>query len=166
MAGVRKQPTKGGLYQAWFQDHTGQRTFLTASKKKEALQIAQRLEDEHRQVRLGYRPLPSTAEKHRTRPFAEATEEYLALGEAREGVAVGHGRRGTLTSAVSIWTGGEAGLGWRLWPISAESFPALRKNCVVCRLKPKPRRPWPTMRRHSPLFATGASSEASCLKTH
>ena len=85
MAGVRKQPTKGGLYQAWFLDYRGKRTFLTSAKKKEALQIAQRLEDEHRQVRLGYRPLPSTADKQRTRPFAEAVTEYMGWGETQGG---------------------------------------------------------------------------------
>jgi len=47
--------------------------------------MAERLEDEHRQVRLGYRPAPSSADKHRKRPCDKVMEEYLAWGEAQGG---------------------------------------------------------------------------------
>ncbi|MSR84378.1 MAG: hypothetical protein EXS58_15895 [Candidatus Latescibacteria bacterium] len=47
--------------------------------------MAERLEDEHRQVRLGYRPAPLSADKHSKRPIAETVEEYLAWGEAQGG---------------------------------------------------------------------------------
>src|SRR5262245_35114228 len=56
MAGVRKKPIQGGKYQGWFIDAMGKRRFFTGTRAKtETLRIAQRLEDEHRQVRLGYR---------------------------------------------------------------------------------------------------------------
>ena len=40
MAGVRKKPTKGGLYQAYYTDWTGKRRYLTADTTKKALQAA------------------------------------------------------------------------------------------------------------------------------
>ena len=85
MAGVRKKPTKGGLWQAWFIDAAGKKHFFTARSKTEARRMAERLEDEQRQVRLGYRPAPLSAEKHSKRPFVEATDEYLAWGESQGG---------------------------------------------------------------------------------
>ena len=85
MAGVRKKPTGGGQFQAWYFDHTGQRKYLTFPTSKEALRIAQRLEDDHRQIRLGYRPVPSSSEKHRSRAFTEVAAEYMDWGAAQGG---------------------------------------------------------------------------------
>jgi integrase len=47
------------------------------------LRMAQRLEDEHRQIRLGYVPPPSEWREYRT--FTEAKVEYLAWGKAQGG---------------------------------------------------------------------------------
>ena len=85
MAGVKKKPTKGGMYQAWFTDYTGQRRYFTATTRTEAKREAKRLEAEHRLVRLGIRPAPSSADKHARRPFEEVMQEYLAWGEAQGG---------------------------------------------------------------------------------
>jgi len=86
MAGVRKKPKKSGKYQAWFFDFTGKRKFFTGTQRRiETLKIAQRLEDEHKQIRLGYRPAPKSAQKHRNKLFEEATNEYLAWGRMQGG---------------------------------------------------------------------------------
>jgi hypothetical protein len=86
MAGVRKKPIQGGKYQGWFIDAIGKRRFFTGTRAKaETLRIAQRLEDEHRQVRLGYRPAVQSADMHRHRPFTEVKDEYLAWGESQGG---------------------------------------------------------------------------------
>ena len=47
--------------------------------------MAEKLEADHRQIRLGYRPAPLSADKHRKRPFQEVMEEYLAWGKAQGG---------------------------------------------------------------------------------
>jgi len=86
MAGVRSTPRKGGVYQGWFVDTHGKRKFFTGTtRKRETLEMAQRLEDEHRQVRLGYRPEPNPSDKHRQRPFTDVMDEYLAGGAAQGG---------------------------------------------------------------------------------
>ncbi len=57
MAGVRKKPRKNGKYQGWFTDQNGKRKFFEGTKNRaETRRMADRLEDEHRQIRLGYRP--------------------------------------------------------------------------------------------------------------
>ncbi|MBI2505057.1 MAG: tyrosine-type recombinase/integrase [Candidatus Latescibacteria bacterium] len=86
MAGVRKQPNQKGRFQGWFIDASGkQRFFLGTRSKPDTLRMAERLEDEHRQVRLGYRPAPLSADQHSKRPFAEVMEEYLAWGQSQGG---------------------------------------------------------------------------------
>ena len=86
MAGVRKKPKNNGKFQAWFVDFTGKRKFFTGTQRRtETLKIAQRLEDEHKQIHLGYRPAPKSAQKHRNKPFEEATGEYLAWGRMQGG---------------------------------------------------------------------------------
>ena len=86
MAGVRKKPKNNGKFQAWFVDFTGKRKFFTGTRRKsETLKIAQRLEDEHKQIRLGYRPVPKSAQKHRNKPFEEAAAEYVAWGRMQGG---------------------------------------------------------------------------------
>ena len=87
MAGIREEPSqRTGKYQGWFINAHGKRTYFrgTTSKAK-TRQMANRLEDEHRQIRLGYRPAPQSAEKHRSRLYAEIMAEYLAWGEAQGG---------------------------------------------------------------------------------
>jgi hypothetical protein len=86
MAGVRKKPIQGGKYQGWFIDAIGKRRFFTGTHAKaETLRIAQRLEDEHRQIRLRYRPALQSADMHRLRPYTGVKDEYLAWGESQGG---------------------------------------------------------------------------------
>lgn len=86
MAGVRKQPIQSGKYQGWFVGATGKQQLFTGTRNKaETLRIAKRLEDEHRQVRLGYRPAPSSADKHQKQQFEKVKDEYLAWGESQGG---------------------------------------------------------------------------------
>jgi integrase len=87
MAGVRTEPSeRTGKYQGWYFDAQGQRKYFRGTKSKaKTLQMANRLEDEHRQVRIGYRPAPLSAKKHQSRPFIEVAQEYLAWGEAQGG---------------------------------------------------------------------------------
>jgi hypothetical protein len=54
MAGVCTKPQSSGRYQAWFITMDGQRKFFVGTRSRpETLRIAQRFEDEHRQIRLG-----------------------------------------------------------------------------------------------------------------
>jgi integrase len=86
MAGVRKTANKGGKFHGWFTDATGKRKFFTGTRSRaETLRIAERLEDDHRQVRLGYRPAPHSAAKHRNSLVGDAKREYLAWGESQGG---------------------------------------------------------------------------------
>ncbi|MBM3946888.1 MAG: site-specific integrase [SAR202 cluster bacterium] len=86
MAGVRSKANRRGRYQGWFINASGkQQFFLGTRKKEETRRMAERLEDEHRQVRLGYRPAPSTADRHSRRGFEETVAEYLAWGGSQGG---------------------------------------------------------------------------------
>ena len=67
-------------------DYHGKRRFFTGTRKEaETRRMAERLEDEHRQIRLGYRPEPTRADEHSRRPFAEVAAEYQQWGEAQGG---------------------------------------------------------------------------------
>ncbi|MFH1743386.1 MAG: site-specific integrase [bacterium] len=86
MAGVRKKALRSGKYQGWFVDYSGKRKFFVGTHiRSETGRMADRLEDEHRQICLGYRPVPNPSNKHATRPFAEVVEEYLLWGCAQGG---------------------------------------------------------------------------------
>ena len=90
MAGTRSKPNRTGKFQAYFVDFTGKRKFFTGTHRKiETLKIAQRLEDEAKQIRLGYRPVPKSALKYRNKPFQEAAAEYLAWGRMQGGRRAG-----------------------------------------------------------------------------
>ena len=85
MAGVRSKP-RCGKYVGWYTDMHGKQKFFAGTKSKaKTLQMAERLEDEHRQVRLGYRPAPKSADKHRATPIQEVIDEYLAWGNSQGG---------------------------------------------------------------------------------
>ena len=84
MAGVVKPKKAGRNYQFWFRDYRGRRKWGTGTKSRtETLAIARRMEDEHRQIRLGYRDLP--VPKRKDRSFSEVRDEYLAWGDAQGG---------------------------------------------------------------------------------
>ena len=77
MSGVREKPRKCGKYQGWFVNARGERKFFFGTcSRAETRRMAKRLEDEHRQIRLGYRPAPSTADRHRSMSFNEVSIEY------------------------------------------------------------------------------------------
>jgi len=81
MAGARKRPNPGGKFQAWFVDAAGKRQFFTGTHdRRETLAMARKLEDEHKQVRLGYREPPRSASKHAARLYSEAVGEYVSWG--------------------------------------------------------------------------------------
>ncbi len=86
MAGVRSTPRANGKFQGWYTHHTGRRVFFFGTRKEaETRLIAERLEDEHRQIRLGYHPAPNSAATHAKRLFREVADEYLAWGNAQGG---------------------------------------------------------------------------------
>lgn len=90
MAGIREGQRRGGKYQGWYFDYKGRRVFFTGTRSKSRTrQIAERLEDEHRQIRLGYRPPPTATMKNSKLAFSEVADEYLAWGNAQGGL---HGR--------------------------------------------------------------------------
>src|SRR4030042_4037303 len=86
MAGVRNKANGVGKYQGWYVDHSGKRKFFVGPRNRaETLRMAKRFEDEHRQVRLGYRPALTKADKEKTRHFSELAAEYVAWGESKGG---------------------------------------------------------------------------------
>ena len=85
MAGVRKKPTKGGLYQAYYTDWTGKRRYLTADTTKKALQAAYAIEKEHDEIRKGYRPALNCVQQHKKKSYGDVVAEYLAWGMAQGG---------------------------------------------------------------------------------
>ncbi len=86
MAGVVSKPSGSGKYRFWFKDCAGKRVFRTGGRSKtETRRMAERLEDDHLQIRLGYRPPPRPADKFRARPVSAVCDEYIAWGEAQGG---------------------------------------------------------------------------------
>ncbi len=88
MAGVRRTRDKTGKlhtkWRLWFYDCEGKRRWRTGTASKpESLAMATRLEEEHRQVRLGFRPRSKASSEQRL--FDEAKNEYIAWGEAQGG---------------------------------------------------------------------------------
>lgn len=86
MAGARKKPSASGRYHGFFIDEAGKKRYFTGSKKRsETVRMARKLEEDCRQVRLGYREPRQTHFKHRDRPFMEAVTEYLEWGRCQGG---------------------------------------------------------------------------------
>ena len=86
MAGVRSKVLKSGKYQGFFVDYHGKMKFFVGTRKKtETLSIAKRFEDDHRQIRLGYRPKPHASFKHKNTSFREVANQYLAWGNMQGG---------------------------------------------------------------------------------
>ena len=68
----------------YFRDYLGRRRYGTGTKDYEqTAKLAMMLEEEHREIRLGLRPVPS--ENEFVRPFSEVLEEHLAWGKAQGG---------------------------------------------------------------------------------
>lgn len=86
MSGVRRKPHRTGKYQGWFTSHSGKRIFFTGTRsRRETLLIAQRLDDEARQIRLGYRPAPDLPSRHLDRTITDIIDEYLSWGTLQGG---------------------------------------------------------------------------------
>ncbi len=86
MAGIRKKPLANGKYQGWFMDYRGRQKFFTGTtNQRETMRIAERLEDEHQQIKLGYREPPKEINKNRSRFFDEVAKEYLDWGNSQGG---------------------------------------------------------------------------------
>jgi len=89
MAGVCRTKDKNGKpypnWRFWFMNYRGEREWGTGTPRRDqTLRMAQKLEQDHREVRLGYRPAPMDSARD-TKPFDEAVEEYLAWGETQGG---------------------------------------------------------------------------------
>ena len=86
MAGVRKKALGSGKYQGWYMDYRGTRKyFVGTSNRAETRRMSEQLDNEHRQIRLGYRPIPDTARKNADRPYEEIEKTYLDWGCAQGG---------------------------------------------------------------------------------
>jgi len=88
MAGIRKRISRDGkprrFYEGWYRDWRGDRKYFTGtSNKKETEAMADKFEEEHRRMRLGYAPPPTISEEERA--FREVVEEYLAWGNTHGG---------------------------------------------------------------------------------
>ncbi len=81
MAGARKNPSSSGRYQGFFINQHGKKQYFTGSKKRsETITIARKLEDDARQVRLGYRDPKSNQFRHKDDSIAETIESYIEWG--------------------------------------------------------------------------------------
>ena len=86
MAGARKKPSPSGRYQGFFIDHTGKKRYFTGStRRSETVRIARKLEEDHREIRLGYREPRQTYFKYRDRPFMDTVGEYIEWGKLQGG---------------------------------------------------------------------------------
>lgn len=88
MAGVRRRKNRKGVflpkYEGWYINHSGKQSFFTGTtSKSETLKIARQLERDHKDVRLGIRPVPRRSD--RLRRFDDVLHEYLAWGRAEGG---------------------------------------------------------------------------------
>ena len=82
MAGVRAKRRSSGKYEGWFTNSDGNQQHFTGTRSyAETKRIAQRLEDEHRQIRLGYMPRSLLVQRR----FADAKADYLAWGTTQGG---------------------------------------------------------------------------------
>ncbi len=74
-------------YRGGFTDLNGKQVLFTGTTSKpETLAMARRFEDEHRQIRLGYRPMPKSYDDAKSRLFSDVAAEYLAWGKAQGGI--------------------------------------------------------------------------------
>jgi hypothetical protein len=86
MAGARKRPSSSGRYQGFFVDYNGKKKYFTGSKRRsETIRIARKLEEDHRQIRLGYREPQQTHFKYRDRSFMDTVDEYIEWGKLQGG---------------------------------------------------------------------------------
>lgn len=87
MAGVRRTKSSDGSehpkWRFWYIDYTGKRRWGTGVENKtKTLGMARKLEAEHRDIRVGLRPMPNEAT---SRNAEDVVDEYLAWGNAQGG---------------------------------------------------------------------------------
>jgi len=86
MAGVRNKSKPNGKYQAWFTDYTGKRTFFMGTKKKlQTRRMADDLESQHRQIRMGTAQPKLSSTIHDDEAFREIADKYLTWGKSQGG---------------------------------------------------------------------------------
>jgi integrase len=67
-------------------DHAGkQRYFVGTRNTTQTRRMAERLEDEHRQMRYGYKPLPKVKDQHALCPLHESVTAQIAWGKSQGG---------------------------------------------------------------------------------
>lgn len=87
MAGVRSKPLRSGKYQAWFINRYGGQEFFTGTRNKtQTRHMAQSREEEERQIRMGFKPLPKAHDQHARRSLARMIDEHLAWGKSQGGI--------------------------------------------------------------------------------
>ncbi len=87
MAGVRQTKRNDGTrhvkWRYWYLDLDGKRRWGTGTQNKaQTLRFARKLEEEHKEIRLGLRPKPH---KNANRSFEEVKEDYLSWGRKHGG---------------------------------------------------------------------------------
>ncbi|OGV52428.1 MAG: hypothetical protein A2X45_01135, partial [Lentisphaerae bacterium GWF2_50_93] len=69
-----------------YTDYAGERRSGTGlTSKIETEKLATKIESEHDEIRKGYRPLPSKADKHKRESFRKFADEYIAWGKSQGG---------------------------------------------------------------------------------
>ena len=86
MAGVTATPFRKGRYRGYYRDRLGKRRFFLGTRgQSETRRMAARLEDDERQIALGYRSAPTSADTHRGDTWTDATAAYLKWGRRAGG---------------------------------------------------------------------------------
>jgi integrase len=86
MAGIRKKKQPSGKYRGGYKDKYGkQKLFTGTQSKSKTLEIARKLEDQHRLARLGLDSPELQVARRRKTGFAQTKDEYLAWGKAQGG---------------------------------------------------------------------------------
>ena len=84
--------------------------FLGTHDRRETRRMAEKLEDDNVQIKLGYKQPATSADKFKNRSFSEVIAEYIAWGESQgERRAVGPGRVNMRESGGMIFSGGRLG---------------------------------------------------------
>lgn len=82
----RGRPVPHPKWRFRYRDATGRKRKGTGTTSKaETLKLAQRLEAEAYEVRMGYRPPPRPSLRNRSRPMQELVDEYLRWGATQGG---------------------------------------------------------------------------------
>ncbi|MFP6643861.1 MAG: tyrosine-type recombinase/integrase, partial [Candidatus Latescibacterota bacterium] len=81
MAGVCSKQLRSGKWRFWIMDRNGEQKFHTGVRDRdETLAMARRKEDDERQIRLGYRPAPTKADRAQELKLAPLANQYLEWG--------------------------------------------------------------------------------------